>query len=135
MRTRFLLKIVKINAGEMLPCRPILLIVLRTGLCVRACFFLGHSKTLRIRVFWSPMGMGDSQTGYHKVSDMTAPPGTILTPSLSRNAPAISSLTISMAAGGRSPTRWSNMGEFVWMLVCCFLPHWFGFCDALIHAL
>jgi hypothetical protein len=57
----------------MLLCQPILLIVLRTGLCVRACFFLGHPKTLRIRVFWSPVGMGDGQTGYHKVSDMTAP--------------------------------------------------------------
>jgi hypothetical protein len=101
------------------------------------CSFLGHPKTLRIRVyvFWSPVGMGDSQTDYYKVSDMNAPPGIILTPSLSWNLPAISSLTISMAAGGRPPTLWSNMGEFVWMLVCCFPPHWFGFCGALIHAL
>jgi hypothetical protein len=26
-------------------CHPILLIVLRIGLCVPACFFLGHPKT------------------------------------------------------------------------------------------
>jgi hypothetical protein len=75
MRTRFLLKTVKINAREMLLCRLILLIVLRTGICVRTCFFLGHPKTLRIRVFWSPVGMGDGQTRYHKVSYMTSPRG------------------------------------------------------------
>jgi hypothetical protein len=70
-----LLKIMKINAHGKLRCRPILLIVLRTGLCVRACFFLGHPKTLQIRVFWSPVSMGDGQTGYHKVFDMTASQG------------------------------------------------------------
>ena len=73
MRTRFLLKTMKINAREMLLCRPILLIVLRTGLCVCACFFLGHPKILRIRVSWFPVGMGGDQIGYHKVSDMIAP--------------------------------------------------------------
>jgi hypothetical protein len=62
--------------------------------------------------------MGDGQIGYHKVFDMTAP-GTMLTSSLSRNAPAISSLTISIAAGGRPPALWSNMVEVVWILVCC----------------
>jgi hypothetical protein len=39
----------------MLPCRSILLIVLKTGLCVRACFFLGHPKILQIRVSWFPV--------------------------------------------------------------------------------
>jgi hypothetical protein len=73
MRTRFLLKTMKINAREMLLCRPILLIVLRTGLCISACFFLGHPKILRIRVSWFPGGMGGDQIGYHKVSDMIAP--------------------------------------------------------------
>jgi hypothetical protein len=63
------------NAHGMLRCRPILLIVLRTGLCAHACSFLGHPKTLRIRVFWSPVGMGDGQIGYHKVFDMTVPRG------------------------------------------------------------
>jgi hypothetical protein len=48
-------------------------IVLRTGLCVRACFFLGHPKILRIRVSWFPGGMGGDQIGCHKVSDMIAP--------------------------------------------------------------
>jgi hypothetical protein len=104
MRTRFLLKTMKINAREMLLCRPILLIVLRTVLCVHVCFFLGHPKILRVRVSWFPVGMGGDQIGCHKVFDMIAPPGTMLTPSLSRNAPAISSLTISMAAGARPPT-------------------------------
>jgi hypothetical protein len=63
----------KINAREMLLCRPILLTVLKTGLCVRACFFLGHPKILRIQVSWFPRGMGGDQIGCHKVSDMIAP--------------------------------------------------------------
>jgi hypothetical protein len=57
----------------MLLCRPILLIVLKTDLCVRACFFLGHPKILRIRVSWFRVGMGGDQIGCHKVSDMIAP--------------------------------------------------------------
>jgi hypothetical protein len=73
MQTRFLLKIMKINVHEMLLCRPILLIMLKTSLCVRACFFLGHPKILRIRVSWFPVGMGGDQIGCHKVSDMIAP--------------------------------------------------------------
>src|SRR5688572_14334060 len=70
---QFLLKIMKINVHGMLRCRPILLTVLRTGLCAHTCSLLGHPKTLRIQVFWSLVGMGADQTGYHKVSDMTAP--------------------------------------------------------------
>jgi hypothetical protein len=73
MRTRFLLRTMKINAHEMLLCQPILLIVLRIGLCVRVCFFLGHPKILRIRVSWFPEGMGGDQIGCHKVFDMIAP--------------------------------------------------------------
>jgi hypothetical protein len=42
----------------------------KTGLCVRACFFLGHPKILQIRVSWFPVGMGGDQIGCHKVSDM-----------------------------------------------------------------
>jgi hypothetical protein len=64
---------VKDNENKCTRCWPVLLIVLRTGLCAHVCSFLGHPKTLRIRVFWSPVGMGDGQIGYHKVSDMTAP--------------------------------------------------------------
>jgi hypothetical protein len=78
MRTRFPLKIMKINAREMLPCRPILLIVLKTGLCVRACFFLGHPKNLQIQVSWFPVGMGGDQISCHKVSDMIVPQGPCL---------------------------------------------------------
>jgi hypothetical protein len=61
------------NVHGMLRCQPILLTMLRTGLCAHVCSFLGHLKTLRIRVFWSPVGMGDGQTGYYKVSNMNAP--------------------------------------------------------------
>jgi hypothetical protein len=128
MRTRFLLKTMKINARGMLMCRPILLIVLETGLCVHACFFLDHPKILQIWVSWFPVGMGGDQIGCHKVSDMIAPPGTMLTPSLSRNTPAISSLTISMAAGARPPALWSNIGGVGWILACCLLSHWFELC-------
>jgi hypothetical protein len=63
----------KINAREMLLCRPIPLTVLKTGLCVRACFFLGHPKILRIRVSWFPVGMGGDQIGCHKVFDIITP--------------------------------------------------------------
>jgi hypothetical protein len=73
MRTRFLLKIMKINVREMLLCRPIPLIALRTSLCVRACFFLGHPKISQIRVSWFPVGMGGDQTGCHMVFNMIAP--------------------------------------------------------------
>jgi hypothetical protein len=73
MRTRFLLKTMKINAHEKLLCRPILLIVLRTGLCVHACFLFGHPKILRNRVSWFSGGMGGDQIGCHKVSDTIAP--------------------------------------------------------------
>jgi hypothetical protein len=78
MRTRFLLKSMKIDARGMLLCRPILIIVLKTGLCVHACFFLGHLKILRIRVSWFPVGMDGDQIGCHKVSDMIAPQGPCL---------------------------------------------------------
>jgi hypothetical protein len=81
MRTRFLLKTMKIDAHIMLLCRSILLIVLKTGICVHVCFFLGHPKILRIQVSWFPVGMDGDQIGCHKVSDMIAP-GTMLTPSL-----------------------------------------------------
>jgi hypothetical protein len=59
----------------------------------------------------------------------------MLTPSLSRNALAISSLTISMAAGARPPALWSNIGEVDWILACCLPLHWFGFCGSLLFAL
>jgi hypothetical protein len=129
MQMQSLLKVKKINTHKMSLYRSILLIVLRTGLCVRACSFLGHPRTLRIRLSWFPKGMGGGQISCHKVSDMT-----MLTPSLSRNAPAISSLTISIATGGRPPTLWSDMGEVVWILACCIPPiGWF--CDVLIFSL
>jgi hypothetical protein len=69
----FLLEIMKINVREMPLCRPILSIVLKTGLCVCACSFLDHPEILRIRVSWFPVGMGGDQIGCHKVSDMIAP--------------------------------------------------------------
>jgi hypothetical protein len=65
---------------------------------------------------------------------MTAP-GIMITPSLSRNTPAISSLTMSMAAGGSPPALWSNIGVVVWILVYCFPPPLVWFCGALMLAL
>jgi hypothetical protein len=59
-------------------CRPILLIVLETGLCVHLCFSLGHPKILQIWVSWFPVGMCGSQIGYHKASDMTTLQGPCL---------------------------------------------------------
>jgi hypothetical protein len=59
--------------------------------------------------------MGDGQIGYHKISDMTAPRDYTNSELISER-PAISSLTISMAACGRPPALWSNMGEVVWTL-------------------
>jgi hypothetical protein len=73
MRMQFLLKITKINARGTPLCRPILLIMLKIGLCVQMCFFLDHPKNLQIRVSWFPVGMGGGQIGCHKASDMTAP--------------------------------------------------------------
>jgi hypothetical protein len=78
MQTRFLLEIMKINVRKIPLCRPILLIVLKTGLCVRACFFLDHLKILRIWVSWFPVGMGGDQIGCHKVSDTITPQGPCL---------------------------------------------------------
>jgi hypothetical protein len=78
MQMMFLSRITKINARGMLPCRPILLIVLETGQCVRVCFSLDHPKILRIWISWLPVGMGDDQIGCHKVSDMIAPQGPCL---------------------------------------------------------
>jgi hypothetical protein len=74
----FMSKITKINARGMLLCRPILLIVLETGICVHVCFSLGHSKILQIRVSWFPVGMSGGQIGCHKASDMTALQGLYL---------------------------------------------------------
>jgi hypothetical protein len=74
----FLLMIMKVNAPGMPLCRPILLIALKTSLCVRACSFLGHPKILRIRVSRFPVGMGDGQICCRKVSDMTFPQGPCL---------------------------------------------------------
>ena len=73
MRMQFLLKITKINARGTPLCRPILLIVLKTGLYVRVCSFLGHPKILRIRVSWFPVGMGSGQIDCYKASEMIAP--------------------------------------------------------------
>jgi hypothetical protein len=122
MRTRFLLKIMKINARGMLLCRPILLIVLGTGLCVRTCFFLGHPKILRIRVSWFPVGMGGDQIGYHKVFDMIAPRGLCLLRAYLGTPQLFFSLTISMAAGARPPALWSNICGAGWILACCLPP-------------
>jgi hypothetical protein len=43
----------------------------------------------------------------------------MLTPSLSQNAPVISSLTISMAVGVRPQALRSIIGGVGWILACC----------------
>jgi hypothetical protein len=55
--------------------QPILLTVIETSLCARACSYLGHLKTLQIQVSLFPRDTSDNQIGYHKVSDMTTPRG------------------------------------------------------------
>jgi hypothetical protein len=134
MRMRFLLKTMKINAHEMLMYWSILLIVLRTGLCVRACFFLGHPKILRIRVSWFPVGMGGDQIGCHKVSDMIAPQGPCLlraylrTPGYFLPHYIDGSLCETIDSLVKHRWGWLDIG----MLSS---PHWFELCGALPFAL
>jgi hypothetical protein len=52
------------------------------------------------------------------------------TPSLSRNAQAISSLTMSMAADCNPPTLWSR-GVGACVLLCRPISHGFGFCGGI----
>jgi hypothetical protein len=72
---QFQLETMKINERETPLYWPILLTVLGTGLCARACSYLGHLKILQIRVPMFPRGMGDNQIDYHKVSNMIVPHG------------------------------------------------------------
>jgi hypothetical protein len=61
------------------------------------------------------------------------PPWVMLTPSLSRNAPAISYLTMSMAAGGNPLSLWSKgVGSCV---STCLVAQGLGFCGSLILSL
>jgi hypothetical protein len=61
-----------------------------------------------------------------KVSDITAP-GDHANSELISEHPDYFFLTISIAASGRPPTFWPNMGEVVWILVCCLPPIDLGF--------
>jgi hypothetical protein len=63
----------KINGRGMPLYQPILLTVLRTGLCARVCFYLAHPKILQLQVSLFPGSMGGNQIGCHSVFDMTAP--------------------------------------------------------------
>jgi hypothetical protein len=134
MRTRFLLKTMKINAREMLMCRPILLIVLRTGLCVRACFFLGHPKILRIRVSWFSMGMDGDKIGCHMVSDMVAPRDHAYSELISERPGYFFPHYID---GSRCETTSSLVKHrWGWLDISMFSsPHWFELCGALLFAL
>jgi hypothetical protein len=134
MRTWFLLKTMKINAREMLLCRPILLIVLRTGICVRACFFLGHSKILRIRVSWFPGGMGGDQIGCHMVSDMIAHQALCL---LQAYLGTPSYFLPHYIDGSRCETTGSLVKHrWGWLDISVLSsPHWFELCGALPFAL
>jgi hypothetical protein len=103
------LETMKINESGTPLYQSILLIVLRTGLCARACFYLAQSNFLQIRVSLFPGGTCGNQISCHRVSDMTAP-RIMLTTSLSPNVLAISSLTISIAADGRPYALRSSIG-------------------------
>jgi hypothetical protein len=59
----------------------------------------------------------------------------MLTPSLSRNAPTISSLTMSMEANGNPPTLRSHKGVGGYVSLCHPLAHGLGFGCALMLAL
>jgi hypothetical protein len=134
MQTRFLLKTMKINAREMLLCRSILLIVLRTDLCVRACFFLGHPKILRIQVSWFSGGMGGNQIGCHKVSDMIAPRYHAYSELISERPGYFLSHYID---GSRCETIGSLVKHrWCWLDISVLSsPHWFELCGALPFAL
>jgi hypothetical protein len=80
-----------------------------------------------------PWGMGGNQIGCHRVFDMFAPPEIMLTLSLSRNTPAISSLTMSIAAGGSPSILWFNICVGV-LVLCRLRAHGFGFYGALMLA-
>jgi hypothetical protein len=71
---------------------------------------------VELAIIWFPIGF---------------PPCAMLTLSLSCNASAVSSLTMSMAASGTTPTLWSNGGG-VCVSMYCSLAHEFGFCGALM---
>jgi hypothetical protein len=134
MRTRFLLKIMKINARGMLLCRPILLIVLGTGLCVRTCFFLGHPKILRIRVSWFPVGMGGDQIGCHKVFDMIAPRGLCLL----RAYLGTPQLFFPYYINGSQCETTGSLVKYLWGWLDISMlssPHWFELYGALSFAL
>jgi hypothetical protein len=134
MRTWFLLRTMKINTREMLLCRLILLIVLKTGLCVRTCFFLGHPKILRIRVSWFPVGMGGDQIGYHKASDMIAPRNHAYSEVISERPgyflPHYINGSQCETTGSLVKHRWG------WLDIGMLSPpHWFELCGALSFAL
>jgi hypothetical protein len=130
MRTWFLLKTMKINAREMLLCRPILLIVLRTSLCVHACFSLGHLKILRTRVSWFPGGMGGDQIDFHKISDMIAPRYHAYSELISERP---SYFLPHYIDGSRCETTGSLVKHrWGWLDISVLpSPHWFELCGAL----
>jgi hypothetical protein len=67
------LETMKINERGMPLYQPILLTVLRTGLCARACFYLADPKILQIQVPMFPGDMGGNQIGCHRVFNIIAP--------------------------------------------------------------
>jgi hypothetical protein len=80
-----------------------------------------------------PWDTSDNQIGSHKVSDITTP-RVMLTPCLSLNALAISSLTMLMVVGGSPLAFWSINGVGVWVLFYLRI-HGLGFCVALMPSL
>jgi hypothetical protein len=127
MRRQYRLGITKINIYEISPSQP--------NFFVNSCVLLpwspnffcnfGYPCPLWVWVMVKSVVIGFS---------IRLPPWVMLTPSLSRNAPGISSLTISLAASGNALALWSNSGGAC-VSICCSLAQGFGFYGALMLAL
>jgi hypothetical protein len=133
MQTWYQLRVMKISERRKPPYQSISLIVLVTGLCAHGCFFPSH---LRIFKIWVSLSLCIQAIVKSVVIGIPIrlPPWVMLTPSLSRNAPAISSLTMPVAASRKPPSLGSkDVGACVPLY--CPLAHGFGFCCALMLAL
>jgi hypothetical protein len=113
----------KINRRGTPLYRTILLVVLGTGLSARMCFYLAHPKNYK---FGYPCSLE-----VRVVIKSVALPWIMLTPSLYRDALAISFLTMSIAVGGSPPALCFSIGVGVWV-ICRFPIQGFGFCGALM---
>jgi hypothetical protein len=94
VETQYQLGIMKISEPKKLLYRSNLLIVLRISLCVYVCFCHVQWKRLKKIGILVPRGYGMLSNRLSYVFRYNCPAWVILTPSLSENALAISSLTM-----------------------------------------